>query len=100
MPLPARRDALDDPLRPPYPEGTSGAAFAAGCFWGAEKAFWQIPGVVTTTLGSGAGHPGPGGARRPSAWSSSKVPHPLLLELFGELHNPTQLMQQGNDAGS
>jgi peptide-methionine (S)-S-oxide reductase len=51
MPVPERHEALGTQLKPPYPDGTEIAEFALGCFWGAEKMFWQIPGVVTTAVG-------------------------------------------------
>ena len=51
MPVPARHEVLDAPLRPPYPEASSVAEFALGCFWGAEKVFWQTPGVISTAVG-------------------------------------------------
>ena len=51
MPVPDHHEVLGGPLRPPYPAGTEVAEFALGCFWGAEKMFWQIPGVVTTAVG-------------------------------------------------
>ena len=51
MPVPGRHEVLGGPLAPPYPQGTEVAEFALGCFWGAEKNFWQTPGVVTTAVG-------------------------------------------------
>jgi Peptide methionine sulfoxide reductase len=56
MPVAARHEVLDAPLRPPYPEGTRVAEFALGCFWGAEKTFWHVPGVVTTAVGYAGGY--------------------------------------------
>jgi len=112
MPVPARHEVLGGPLRPPYPAGTEVAEFALGCFWGAEKMFWQIPGVVTTAVGYEGGHtPNPSyeevcSGRTGHAESvrvvfdPTKVSYSDLLKAFWESHNPTQGMRQGNDIGS
>jgi len=112
MPVPARHEVLGGPLRPPYPAGTEVAEFALGCFWGAEKMFWQIPGVVTTAVGYEGGHtPNPSyeevcSGRTGHAESvrvvfdPTKVSYSDLLKAFWESHNPTQGMRQGNDVGS
>jgi peptide-methionine (S)-S-oxide reductase len=112
MPVPARHEVLDAPLRPPYPEGTEVAEFALGCFWGAEKLFWQIPGVVTTAAGYEGGFtPNPSyeevcSGRTGHAetvrvvFDPAKVSYQDLLKAFWEAHNPTQGMRQGNDHGS
>jgi peptide-methionine (S)-S-oxide reductase len=112
MPVPARHEVLDAPLRPPYPEGTGVAEFALGCFWGAEKTFWQIPGVVSTAVGYEGGYtPNPtyeevcsGRTGHAEAvrvvFDPDKVSYRDLLKVFWESHNPTQGMRQGNDVGS
>ena len=112
MPVPARHEVLDAPLRPPYPEGSSVAEFALGCFWGAEKLFWQIPGVITTAAGYEGGHtPNPtyeevcsgrtGHAETVRVvFDPAKVSYEDLLKAFWEAHDPTQGMRQGNDHGS
>jgi peptide-methionine (S)-S-oxide reductase len=112
MPVPARHEVLDAPLRPPYPEGTEVAEFALGCFWGAEKMFWQIPGVVSTAVGYEGGFtPNPtyeevctgqtGHAETVRVvFNPSRVSYRELLKAFWEAHNPTQGLRQGNDIGS
>jgi peptide-methionine (S)-S-oxide reductase len=112
MPVPARHEVLGGPLRPPYPAGTEVAEFALGCFWGAEKMFWQTPGVVTTAVGYEGGFtPNPAyeevcSGRTGHAESvrvvfdPAKVSYPELLKVFWESHDPTQGMRQGNDIGS
>jgi len=112
MPVPAHHEVLGGPLRPPYPAGTEVAEFALGCFWGAEKMFWQTPGVVTTAVGYEGGFtPNPtyeevcsgrtGHAESVRVvFDPAKVTYPELLRVFWESHNPTQGMRQGNDIGS
>lgn len=112
MPVPGRHEVLDAPLRPPYPEGASVAEFALGCFWGAEKAFWQVPGVVTTAVGYEGGYtPNPtykevcsGRAGHAETvrvvFDPKRVSYRELLKVFWESHNPTQGMRQGHDTGT
>ena len=102
MPVPAHHEVLGGPLRPPYPAGTEVAEFALGCFWGAEKMFWQTPGVVTTAVGYEGGFtPNPTyeevcSGRTGQAESvrvvfdPAKVTYSELLKVFWESHNPTQ----------
>ncbi len=112
MPVPARHEVLGTPLRPPYPAGTQVAEFALGCFWGAEKTFWQTPGVVSTSVGYEGGFtPNPtyeevcsgrtGHAESVRVvFDPAKISYPELLKIFWESHDPTQGMRQGNDLGS
>jgi peptide-methionine (S)-S-oxide reductase len=112
MPVPARHEVLGGPLRPPYPAGTEVAEFALGCFWGAEKNFWQTRGVATTAVGYEGGFtPNPtyeevcsgrtGHAESVRVvFDPAKVTYSELLKVFWESHNPTQGMRQGNDIGS
>jgi peptide-methionine (S)-S-oxide reductase len=112
VPVPERHEVLGTPLRPPYPDGTQVAEFALGCFWGAEKDYWQIPGVVSTSVGYEGGFtPNPSyeevcSGRTGHAESvrvvfdPARVSYSELLKVFWESHNPTQGMRQGNDQGS
>jgi len=100
------------PLKGPYPEGTAKAMFALGCFWGAEKKFWQIPGVWVTAVGYAAGEtPNPtyeevcsGRTGHTEAvlvvYDPKQVTYQELLKTFWESHDPTQGMRQGNDIGT
>ena len=112
MPVPARHEVLGTSLLPPYPAGTQIAEFALGCFWGAEKNFWQTPGVVSTAAGYEGGFtPNPtyeevcsGRTGHAEAvrvvFDPAKVSYGELLKVFWESHDPTQGMRQGNDVGT
>ncbi|MBO0824200.1 MAG: peptide-methionine (S)-S-oxide reductase MsrA [Actinobacteria bacterium] len=112
MPVPARHEVLGTPLAPPYPAGTQLAEFALGCFWGAEKMFWQVSGVVSTSVGYEGGFtPNPtyeevctgltGHAETVRVvFDPAKVSYADLLRHFWEAHDPTQGMRQGNDLGT
>jgi peptide-methionine (S)-S-oxide reductase len=112
MPVPSQHFVLGTPLEPPFPEGTERALFGMGCFWGAEKGFWEADGVYTTAVGYAAGHtPNPTYEEVCSARTGHNevvlvVFHPEqasyedMLKLFWEGHDPTQGMRQGNDVGT
>jgi peptide-methionine (S)-S-oxide reductase len=112
MPVPARHDVLDAALSGPFPAGLETAMFALGCFWGAEKKFWQVPGVYTTAVGYAAGiTPNPTYREVCSGMTGhaevvlvvfdpTRVTYDELLKLFWESHDPTQGMRQGNDVGT
>jgi len=99
-------------LEPPFPEGLERAVFGMGCFWGAEKRYWQAPGVYTTAVGYAGGHtPNPtyeevcGGLTGHTevvlvVFDSERTDHAALLRIFWEAHDPTQGMRQGNDVGT
>jgi peptide-methionine (S)-S-oxide reductase len=110
--VPDRHEVLGTALEPPYPAGTEIAEFALGCFWGAEKMFWQTPGVVSTAVGYEGGFtPNPtyeevcsgrtGHAETVRVvFDPSRVTYENLLRVFWESHDPTQGMRQGNDLGT
>ncbi len=112
LPVPARHEVLGTPLRPPFPEGVERAVFGMGCFWGAERLFWQAPGVYTTAVGYAGGYtPNPTYEEVCSgrtghaevvlvAFDAATTTFEELLRLFWEGHDPTQGMRQGNDAGT
>lgn len=100
------------PLTPPYPEGAQLALFGLGCFWGAERVFWELPGVWLTAAGYAAGH-----TRNPTyrevcsgqtghnevvrvVFNPRETSYQNLLTTFWEAHDPTQAMRQGNDVGT
>jgi peptide-methionine (S)-S-oxide reductase len=112
MPVPERHAVLGTPLRPPFPEGLQQAVFGLGCFWGAERVFWRVPGVYTTAVGYAGGH-----TKNPTyretcsgltghteavlvVFDPEKISYNELLRLFWESHDPTQGMRQGNDVGT
>ena len=100
------------PLKGPYPEGSEIAMFGLGCFWGAEKAFWQLPGVLATAVGYSGGYtPNPTYEEVCSGqtghnevvrvvFDPKRISYEKLLKTFWESHNPTQGMRQGNDVGT
>jgi peptide-methionine (S)-S-oxide reductase len=100
------------PITPPFPEGYQRALFGMGCFWGAERTFWQLPGVYTTAVGyAGGTTPNPSyydvcsGATGHAevvlvVFDPEVVSYEQLLQVFWESHDPTQGMRQGNDVGT
>jgi peptide-methionine (S)-S-oxide reductase len=112
MPVPARHFVLGTSLEPPFPEGTELALFGMGCFWGAERLFWKLPGVVSTAVGYAGGHtPNPTYREVCSgrtghtevvqvAFDPGRITYGELLKTFWESHDPTQGMRQGNDVGT
>ena len=110
--VPARHFVNGARLEPPYPDGTQIAMFAAGCFWGVEKTFWNVPGVVSTSVGYAGGFtPNPTYEEVCSgrtghaevvrvAYDPARVSYEELLKHFWEEHDPTQGMRQGNDVGT
>jgi peptide-methionine (S)-S-oxide reductase len=112
MPVPERHFVLDAPLRGPFPADTEQAVFGLGCFWGAERVFWETPGVYTTAVGYAGGMtPNPTYAEVCSArtghnevvlvvYRPAEVGYEELLARFWEGHDPTQGMRQGNDVGT
>ncbi len=112
IPTAERHFVLKTPLKGPYPAGMKQAIFGFGCFWGAERKFWELPGVYTTAVGYAAGH-------TPNAtyeevcsgrtghnevvlvvYDPGRISFEQLLKTFWESHDPTQGMRQGNDVGT
>jgi peptide-methionine (S)-S-oxide reductase len=103
---------LESSIVPPFPDGTRTALFGMGCFWGAEKKFWQLPGVVSTQVGYSAGTKENPTYREVCTgrtghaevvrvvFDPAKVSYDDLLRVFWENHDPTQGMRQGNDVGT
>jgi len=112
MPVAGRHTVLGNPLKGPFPDGVELAMFGLGCFWGAERKFWQIDGVYSTAVGYAAGYtPNPTYQEVCSgrtghnevvrvAYDPAKVSYEDLLKVFWESHDPTQGMRQGNDVGT
>jgi peptide-methionine (S)-S-oxide reductase len=112
MPVADRHYVKGVPLRPPYPPGTRTALFGLGCFWGAERRFWELPGVFTTAVGYASGYtPNPRYDEVCSGltghnevvlvvFDPEEIPFDTLLRCFWEAHDPTQGMRQGNDVGT
>ncbi len=112
MPVPESHYVNGNSMQGPFPEGAQEAMFGLGCFWGAEKCFWQLPGVYRTAVGYAAGY-----TLNPSyeevcsgktghnevvhiVFDPEQVSYEQLLKTFWESHNPTQGMRQGNDRGT
>ena len=112
MPVADRHEVLGTPLKGPFPEGLQVAVFGMGCFWGAERLFWTLPGVYTTSAGYAGGF-----TTNPTyeetcsgrtghaevvqvVYDPSKITYEDLLKVFWENHDPTQGMRQGNDVGT
>jgi len=112
IPVPDKHFINGHPLKPPFPAGMQQAVFGLGCFWGAEKLFWQRPGVYSTAVGYAGGQ-----TKNPSyeeicsgvtnhaevvlvVFDPKKMSYEELLKVFWEGHDPTQGMRQGNDAGT
>ena len=112
MPVPPRHAVNGHALAPPFPAGLEEAMFGLGCFWGAERKFWQAPGVYSTAVGYAGGHtPNPTYEEVCSGrtghtevvlvvFDPTKISYERLLKTFWENHNPTQGMRQGNDVGT
>ncbi len=112
MPVPSAHYVNGHPLQPPFPGGMESAMFGLGCFWGAERKFWQLEGVYTTAVGYAAGiTPNPTYQEVCTGmtghnevvlvvYDPSVISYEQLLKVFWESHNPTQGMRQGNDTGT
>ena len=112
MAVPERHVLSGNRIAPPFPEGMQLALFGLGCFWGAERKFWQLPGVYSTSVGYAAGAtPNPSYEEVCSGYTGhnevvrvvydpKKISYETLLKTFWESHDPTQGMRQGNDVGT
>jgi peptide-methionine (S)-S-oxide reductase len=112
IPVPDKHFVLGTPLKPPFPEGFESAVFGMGCFWGAERKFWEADGVYTTAVGYAGGYtPNPTYEEVCSGstghnevvlvvWDPAKTSYEEMLRIFWENHDPTQGMRQGNDVGT
>jgi peptide-methionine (S)-S-oxide reductase len=112
MPVPERHFVNGNPLQPPFPDGMEQALFGMGCFWGAERKFWETYGVYTTAVGYAGGYtPNPTYQEVCSGMTGHNevvwvlfdpavVAYDELLKVFWEAHDPTQGMRQGNDVGT
>jgi len=112
MPVDNRHHVLDVPIKPPFPAGSREIVFGMGCFWGAERLFWQMPGVLTTAVGYAGGlTPNPTYEEVCSGmtghtevvrvvYDPARLSLEDLLKVFWESHDPTQGMRQGNDRGT
>jgi peptide-methionine (S)-S-oxide reductase len=112
IPVPDRHEVLGTPLAPPFPDGLEQAVFGMGCFWGAERVFWQAEGVYTTAVGYAGGFtPNPTYEEVCSTatahaevvlvvFDPAVTSYEAMLRLFWENHDPTQGMRQGNDVGT
>jgi peptide-methionine (S)-S-oxide reductase len=112
MPVAEKHAVLGTPLRGPWPAGFETAVFGLGCFWGAERIFWQLPGVYSTSVGYAGGttpHPtyeetcsGRTGHAEvvQVVYDPARISYAQLLKVFWENHDPTQGMRQGNDVGT
>lgn len=112
MPVPSRHYVNGNPLKPPFPDGMETAMFGMGCFWGAERKFWQLEGVFTTAVGYAAGiTPNPTYREVCTGMTGHNevvcvvfdpkvISYESLLKVFWESHDPTQGMRQGNDVGT
>ncbi len=112
MPVPAKHFVLGGPLAPPFPAGAELAMFGLGCFWGAERKFWSLPGVLSTAVGYAAGYTPNATYKEVCSgrtghnevvrivFDPGKLDYEALLKVFWENHDPTQGMRQGNDVGT
>jgi peptide-methionine (S)-S-oxide reductase len=112
LPMPLNHEVLGTPIKPPFPDGMQQIVVGMGCFWGAERIFWQAPGVYTTAVGYAGGY-----TRNPTyeevcsartghteavlvVFDPEQTSYEEMLRLFWEGHDPTQGMRQGNDVGT
>jgi peptide-methionine (S)-S-oxide reductase len=112
MPVADRHTVLGTPLTGPWPDGLAVAVFGMGCFWGAERLFWRLPGVYSTSVGYAGGvTPNPTYEETCTGmtghnevvqvvYDPAKISYEQLLKVFWENHDPTQGMRQGNDVGT